>query len=104
MDPSDAFEHLPLHFFESDAPGTDYSFAGLSVASEVTHVLESAEADSLSSDRLVGVEHFFKVCFDASIEVHSETEFEKGLFLGSGSTMNVFKGVWRDRGQVVALK
>jgi hypothetical protein len=97
MDLSDEFEHLSLHSFESDAPGTDYSFAGLSVASQVTDVLESS--DSVSGERL-GVEHF-EVCFDAGVEVHAETEFKKVLFLGSGATMNVYKGVWKDRGQVV---
>jgi hypothetical protein len=103
MDPSGEFQRLPLHFFESDAPGTDYSFAGLSVASQVTEGLENTEADS-GSGAILDVERFFEVCFDAGVEVHSETEFEKGLFLGSGATMNVFKGVWKDRGQVVALK
>jgi hypothetical protein len=103
MDPSDEFPRLPLDTFASDALGTDYSFAGLSVASQVTEMLESTEADSVSGERL-GVDRFFEVCFDAGVELHSETEFEKGLFLGSGATMNVFKGVWKDREQVVALK
>jgi len=103
MDLSDEFQHLSLRSFESDAPGTDYSFAGLSVASQVTAVLESSESGSEPSDRL-GVERFFEVCFDAGVEVHAETEFEKGLFLGSGATMNVYKGVWKERGQAVALK
>jgi hypothetical protein len=103
MNLSDGFDHLPLHSFESDAPGTDYSFAGFSVASQVTDVLDSSKADSVPGERL-SVERFFEVCFDAGVEVHSETEFERGLFLGSGATMNVFKGVWKDRGKVVALK
>jgi hypothetical protein len=103
MDLSDGFQHLSLSSFESDALGTGSSFAGFSVASQVTAALEGSEAGSEPSDRL-GVEHFFEVCFDAGVEVHSEIEFEKVSFLGSGATMNVFKGVWSEQGQTVALK
>lgn len=109
MDLSNEFEQLSLDSFESDNVSAEHSFVGLTIDSRITDALAGTEdpeatVKSSSSRQDVTVERFFEECFDAGVEVISESSFEKQTFIGSGATMEVYKSQWKDRGRTVALK
>ncbi|KAJ5110825.1 serine/threonine protein kinase [Penicillium argentinense] len=101
---SEAFESVDLSSFESESADSDYSFVGLSLgtqASESSHVYPKDFDDPAKG---IDIEHFFEMCFDSGIQVYPETRFTKGRFLGSGATMAVYEGTWKETGRPVALK
>ncbi|KAJ9419472.1 serine/threonine protein kinase [Fusarium oxysporum f. sp. lycopersici 4287] len=86
---------------------SSHSFVGFSIDPSVTEALcadGQAAAASSVAEQGISVESFFEECHDAGVEVFSESDFDKGPFIGSGATMLVYKAVWRDRCQKVALK
>ncbi|KAL6409888.1 serine/threonine protein kinase [Ilyonectria robusta] len=86
---------------------SSYSFVGFPIDPSVTEALcadgQTAAASSVA-EQGISVERFFEECHDAGVKVFSEPDFDKGSFIGSGATMLVYKAVWRDRCQKVALK
>ncbi|EFQ96951.1 serine/threonine protein kinase [Nannizzia gypsea CBS 118893] len=97
-------QKVELPSFESR---NSYSFKGYS--------LDPVVADSLCSDRqpassvqthtkVFAVEDFFEECQDVGARVISESDFEKGAFVGSGATMQVYEGRWKSQHKKVALK
>ena len=109
MDLTNEFDHLSLDSFERNNVSAEHSFVGLTIDSRITDALADTEdpvatVKSSSSGRDVTVERFFEECYDAGVEVFSESNFEKQMFIGSGATMEVYKSQWKDRGQTVALK
>lgn len=89
---------------------SDFGFEGLSIAS--TNVGNGPSENTTSTVRRVeddpsappAVERFFEVCFDAGLKIYTEDEFERGQQLGEGDAMRVYRGFWREKSQVVALK
>lgn len=99
------FERPSLKSFESR---NSYSFEGYSLNAGFADALcsdgqQASPAQSLTEQRFT-VEDFFEECHDAGADVPSESNFEKGAFIGSGATMQVYEGLWKSPNQKVALK
>lgn len=100
---SEAFEAVDLASFESESVDSSYSFAGLSLSTRVSEDPERLERSDQSGTG-IGVEQFFESCFDSGVRVYPESKFAKGRFIGSGATMAVYEGTWKETGSPVALK
>ncbi|KAJ5813167.1 serine/threonine protein kinase [Penicillium robsamsonii] len=98
---SEGFELVDLESFESGSVDSSYSFVGLSLG---TASEESDHPERNGASGGISVEQFFEHCFDSGVRVYPESKFTKGPFLGSGATMAVYEGTWKETGSPVALK
>jgi hypothetical protein len=103
MDTPTNFEYVDLSSFESEGDDPSYSFAGISLSSQATKISRDSETE-WKLGRGISIERFFEVCFDSGVSVYAESGFTKGRLLGSGSSMAVYQGTWKEKKMPVALK
>ena len=93
----------------SSAFSTDRDFEGFAIDSDDELFQDGTSLvqftpQSSTSDSGTDLERFFEICFDAGITVVPEDEFQKGSFLGAGTTMSVYEGEWKSEARLVAMK
>ncbi|KAK2750107.1 hypothetical protein FQN57_004600 [Myotisia sp. PD_48] len=61
--------------------------------------------ESLTGDtEIFQIDRFIDETLDSGLLIFSEDDFERGEFLGSGTSMSVYKGEWKSQSRTVALK